>query len=224
MAAADLIVMASYFVWLTSAIQNQPLKKLFDEDDYIDTAKATSNEKVVEIRRDKEDEVMIPMKIFSICSVSAMACLVAKVASLIERLLNPLIPGTACGAIALLGVLIQKLMGKSKNKYWHLMQQAASPVASFAYLLFFASIGVSANLGQALKAGPACLLFSGTALAVHIIISVFGCSWWNKIYKEKSLRLRHVLVASNAAIGGPATAATFASQNNLELTSAATLW
>ena len=44
------------------------------------------------------------------------------------------------------------------------------------------------------------------------------------IATTRRLQLRHVLVASNAAIGGPATAAAFAGQQKTGLTLAATLW
>lgn len=43
----------------------------------------------------------------------------------------------------------------------------------------------------------------------------------------KSIKLEHVLVASNAAIGGPATAAAFAcgqTSANVDLANAATVW
>lgn len=223
MAGAELIMMALYFLFLNSAISNPRLLKFFNDDDIDKTQIQANSTALVEVK-DHEDGKTIPMKVVSTCSVLAMACVVAKGSSLIERALNHLIPGTACGAIALFAVATRKLTKTSRNKYWYCMKQAAPPVANFSYLLFFASIGVTANLGHALKSGPACILFSAIALVVHIVISLFGCVWWNKLHKGKPLRLRHALVASNAAIGGPATAAAFASQQNLGLASAATLW
>jgi len=142
------------------------------------------------------------------------------VANQVERLLSPIIAGTACGMIAILGTSIQRLMPPSKM--WQAMQQAASPLAGLAFQIFFASVGISANLGQALQTGPASLWFSVSAILVHIAGALGGALLVNAFCHK--LQLKHVLVASNAAIGGPATAAAYAGQQRTGLTLAATVW
>ena len=132
------------------------------------------------------------------------------------------------------------------------MQDIALPLSEVMFHLLFASIGTSANLRQALQSGPACLAFSSLSLAIHIIITFGGCriirdwTWYNNhtgktrnrpsrlaaSVEPPRMELEDVLIASNAAIGGPATAAAFCSQmndkNNLRRlrgrTMAATFW
>jgi uncharacterized membrane protein len=85
---------------------------------------------------------------------------------------------------------------------------------------------MSANIGNALKAGPACLWFSMAALLVHVLVTLGGSLLCSKSIFP-NIQLQHVLVASNAAIGGPATAAAYCGQIKQRargLALAATLW
>lgn len=69
--------------------------------------------------------------------------------------------------------------------------------------VFFAAIGASANIGIVLKVGPVLFLFAGLILLIHLIfILVLG-----KIFK---LDLAEIVIASNANMGGPTTAAAMA--------------
>ena len=69
--------------------------------------------------------------------------------------------------------------------------------------IFFAVIGASANVAMVLRVGPALFVFAGVILSVHLAFVllaglVFG------------LDLAEVVVASNANMGGPTTAAAMA--------------
>lgn len=55
--------------------------------------------------------------------------------------------------------------------------------------------------------GPACLLFSAFALTIHLVIAVVG-----SLPFAKTVHLEDVWIASNAAIGVPATADAFSSR------------
>ncbi len=69
--------------------------------------------------------------------------------------------------------------------------------------VFFAAIGASANISVVLKVGPVLFLFAGLILAVHLVfILVLG-----KLFK---LDLAEIVIASNANMGGPTTAAAMA--------------
>ena len=52
--------------------------------------------------------------------------------------------------------------------------------------------------------GPSCILFSLLALSIHLGVALLGSLPFRSI-----LDLEDVWIASNAAIGGPATAAAF---------------
>ena len=119
---------------------------------------------------------------------------------------------------------------RSRRGAFALAVDSVAPVASDLCLrLFFASVGASADLYRALERGPACVAFASLALAVHATTILLGTlaargalgrggrgagegdgpgpssSWMISPCVEE------VAVASNAAIGGPATAAAFAS-------------
>lgn len=110
-------------------------------------------------------------------------------------------------------------------------------MSGFAFLFLFAAIGVSADIAEVLRSGPACLFFSLTALTVHGVVTLGGSFLFQRLSSTKkarrhggTIRLVDVLVASNAAIGGPATAAAFYGQvkqgtdMKRSLTVAATVW
>ena len=150
---------------------------------------------------------------------------IVQIANRIEDFLGDFVPGTACAVIAVVAPLLNSLV--QAKEFWTPFSKAASVWSDFFFLSFFASIGVAANLSSALSMGPACLLFSAIALTVHVFGTVIGCILWKKIIfaidarfrrdqksdsSPPSLDLEDVWIASNAAIGGPATAAAFCGQ------------
>ena len=126
---------------------------------------------------------------------------------------------------------------------WDRMQQVAKPLSQISFFLLFASIGVSADLAGAIRAGPACLFLSLTAMLLHLILTIGGSLLVRRASSSllprrlrtltSSIRLDDVLTASNACIGGPATAAAFcnrlqdkdgSSHRQKGLTYAAVVW
>ena len=334
MAAADLLVMALYFGWMSTALRRKRLLKFFHEAPD-ETATMTGNTTTVLVDAptptvDATDELdrktlldscemttnVIPvasnnassswtgftvvsqwiknmndtttnnnrtstttttamMRVTATLLVSLLAWNMASLANTVELWLNPILPGTSCAVIALLGTALQRITQVLENddnktdktttliprqklllvRWWHTMQEAATPLSNLSFQLFFSAVGMSANLGCALQTGPASVWFSGIAIITHVIVTLglcrcYSCGWgslfgvpsWRKKKGYSSsdndsviapanggntaarLQLRHVLVASNAAIGGPATAAAFAGQQKTGLTLAATLW
>eukprot|EP00898_Chlorokybus_atmophyticus_P000438 jgi/Chlat1/1395/Chrsp12S01969 len=69
--------------------------------------------------------------------------------------------------------------------------------------IFFAVVGATASVGEAILGGWPMLLFIALQLTVHLVVTL-GVS---KVFK---LPMPAVLVASNANVGGPATAAAMA--------------
>lgn len=223
MAAADLLVMAVYFVGLTACGRGNGLKKLFAGDE-----SCTDNDAVVDHCEMKSQIEVQPAQqqlsrtATATALVTILALSIVQISNYVEAKMSAYIPGTACGIICAVTFLIKRPL--SKFGQWKGMQQAAKPLSSWAFQLLFASIGISANLGQALVSGPTCLYFSLWALLVHSIV-IFCASLVLRKTCLSALRLEHVLVASNAAIGGPATAAAFCGQLGIaSLTIAATMW
>lgn len=69
--------------------------------------------------------------------------------------------------------------------------------------VFFAAIGASAHIGIALRVGPKLFIFAGLILAVHLL-SILALG------RIMRLDLAEIVVASNANMGGPTTAAAMA--------------
>ncbi len=79
----------------------------------------------------------------------------------------------------------------------------AEEMGTLLMQVFFAAIGASANIGVVLRVGPMLVLFAATILLVHLaIILVAG--------RLMGLDLIEVVIASNANMGGPTTAAAMA--------------
>jgi uncharacterized membrane protein len=69
--------------------------------------------------------------------------------------------------------------------------------------VFFATIGASAHVGTVLKVGPILFVFAALILAIHLSVILLG----GKLLR---LELPEILIASNANMGGPTTAAAMA--------------
>jgi uncharacterized membrane protein len=79
----------------------------------------------------------------------------------------------------------------------------ADVLGSFLMQIFFAVIGASANVGVVLKVGPKLFFFAALILTVHLIFLLIA----GKFLK---LDLAELIIASNANMGGPTTAAAMA--------------
>jgi uncharacterized membrane protein len=69
--------------------------------------------------------------------------------------------------------------------------------------IFFAAIGASAHIATVLRVGPILFVFAGVLLTVHLLVIMVG----GKLVR---LSLPEILIASNANVGGPTTAAAMA--------------
>lgn len=239
MAAADLVVMALYFAFLDWALYSPRLQRWYGRRGYTNAEEKNETKRPVHrelessstetsVSMDSPTTTTIAQRCASLFQrtratvlVSGLALAIVQVAVRVERSISNVIPGTACAVIAVLTPLIQRFL-PSQNQLVTEMKEVAAPLAEWCFLCLFASIGMSANLGQALRSGPSCLLFSLFALMVHVVI-VFSGSL------RIGSRLEDVLVASNAAVGGPATAAAFSgripkSSRSNGLFMAATVW
>ena len=79
----------------------------------------------------------------------------------------------------------------------------AQELGTLLMMVFFAVIGATANIGVVLRTGPLLFVFAGMILLVHLIcILIAG--------KLLRLDLAEVVIASNANMGGPTTAAAMA--------------
>ena len=81
--------------------------------------------------------------------------------------------------------------------------RGAANIGAFFMQIFFAVIGASAHVGTVLTYGPALFAFAALILAVHLVFLLLG----GRLLR---LDLREIVIASNANMGGPTTAAAMA--------------
>jgi uncharacterized membrane protein len=248
LATADLLTMALYFSILSATLEWNWLKSKFrlhnnnnagddtpatSNDDYeMTTTAATLDSNTSSKKGLDSSNNVVPLlgnKVLSSVPLLVLTWSIVRLANVVEGFLGRWIPGTACGVIAVLAPWVQSIV--SSKSWWK--PTAATPLADLCFFLFFASIGIGCGGGnhwrQSLVMGPACLVFSLWALLVHLIVVVVGSL-------PLQVELEDVWIASNAAIGGPATAAAFCNRmknnsdgdkNQLLLqgrTMAATVW
>jgi len=81
--------------------------------------------------------------------------------------------------------------------------RGASDIGVAFMMIFFAVLGATANIGVVLKEGPILFLFAALILLVHLVVLLVG----GRLLR---LDLREIVIASNANMGGPTTAAAMA--------------
>ena len=240
MAAADLLVMALYFAGLTAAVKSSYLQRIFPGRLKNARRGSKEIESTAEIDGAKEDASIESQVSASIgrqlyreirpataaTFASALAFLIVSASTRFERSVYSLfgIPGMGCAAIAVLStavgwalrrikILWTSEKGQEKELFPWLqkeMNRVCPRLSGLCFNLLFAAIGTAANVGVALRHGPASFLFASSALLVHFVTILLGSLAMTKIIPKVKLSIEELAVASNAAIGGPATAAAFA--------------
>jgi uncharacterized membrane protein len=250
MAAVDIVVMALYFALLSSALQSKRMQRWFRSEPH-DLHSNVTDEIVT--NTSTNDTRLHTTKAYHILPAvflsGLLALLFVEVSKQLESIMNRFVAGTACAFLSIMVPYFTTKMNRIQQfryrPFWCTMQQYSEPMSRFAFLLLFATMGITADLSTALHNGPACLCFSLTALFVHSIVTLFGSRLWQRLTYQsrnelnnrsedshKRIDLADVLIASNAAIGGPATAAAFCGQISKQtsilqrrnLTVAATFW
>jgi len=96
--------------------------------------------------------------------------------------------------IVILATIAHKFMSSIKG---------ADKIGILLMQIFFAAIGASANIGIVIKVGPILFVFAALILLIHLLFILLA----GKIFK---LDLAEIVIASNANMGGPTTAAAMA--------------
>lgn len=236
MAAADTFVMALYFAGMSLALKSDYLADKF-KNDASSNGECNSSSSLKQESLDsplstqpptrREDVASPAQELTGATLVAALAVAIVRISAIIEHFMAPILPGTACAAIATITPAVQRSLAARNSALTRAMQKTAGPLSEFTLLLFFASIGKCASLGRALRNGPSCVCFSLLALSVHSVIALTFSVRAKRIFQLR-IKLEDVLVASNAAIGGPTTAAAFAGRmkgcRQRGLTMAGTVW
>ncbi len=190
-AAADNLLMTLFFLILFSLSSLKWIKKMFEfeEEERLNVEPQPSEEEIPnDLRR------MNPGQLALAFASSALICALGFE---VERFLG--LSGSGILTITLLSMVVGTLFPK-------LFAEMGTPkvLGIFLMQIFFAVIGASAHFATAIEKGPVLFFFAGTILTIHLAVILIG----GKLFK---MDLRDLLVASNANMGGPTTAAAMAS-------------
>lgn len=186
--AADNLVMTLYFLLLFAIPSMRIFQKTF-KNTHQEDALQLQNEETTVVEDDKPD-------LLDLGKALSIGFIVTAISFYLQNLIG--IKGSAILIITLLVITVATLFPKPMNRI-----KGADMIGTFLMQIFFAAIGASANIFVVLKVGPVLFLFAGLILLVHLIFILF----FGKLFK---LDLAEIVIASNANMGGPTTAAAMA--------------
>ncbi len=186
--AADNLVMAVYFIVLFALPSISILKKIFPtaHQDKADNSSETKNAALESGDINLMDLGKSLAIAFSICAVGFFLQDVSG------------IKGSGILIITAVVVLLATLFHKQFEQI-----NGADKIGTFLMQIFFAAIGASANIYVVLNYGPVLFVFAAIILTTHLVFILAA----GRIFK---LDLAEIVIASNANMGGPTTAAAMA--------------
>lgn len=186
--AADNLIMTLYFILLLTLPTISFLRKTFSlrtEEDKEGDAR--------EVQTQGSGQEWNALALGKAVAIAAVLCAVGFALSDLTG-----IKGTGILFITALVVILATALPRQMGQI-----VGADQVGTFLMYIFFAVIGASANIGIVMRVGPKLFLFAALILSVHLTFLLVA----GKLLK---LRLDELVIASNANMGGPTTAAAMA--------------
>ena len=185
--AADNLVMAAYFVILFAIPSSIFLKKLFPSKH--DEKANTSNSATILEEMKRPD-------LINMAKGLAAGLVICAAGFRLSELIS--IQGSGILIITALVVSLATIFPKQIGTI-----EGADQIGSLLMQVFFVVIGASANIYVVLRVGPILFFFAAVILLVHLLFILIT----SKFFK---LDLAEIVIASNANMGGPTTAAAMA--------------
>ncbi len=149
-----------------------------------------------------EEEAVVPLDLPALATALALSAALCAAGFGIEKLTG--LSGSAILLITAATVLLATALPRAMARL-----QGAYQVGMLLMQVFFAAIGASAHVATVLAVGPVLFAFAGLILAIHLaFLLLAGCLL--------RLSLPELLIASNANMGGPTTAAAMAAARRWE--------
>lgn len=221
---SDLLISSLYFSLSTAALSSNLLQSWFPIREPISLQRIPRKRTVLTTKR---------RVVAAVATAGSLAWgMVSVCKSFDER--------TASGMLAALGAmgsLISRILSWSFARLnldlLDDVRVVSTPMSDICFYLLFAAIGASLNLRNAVQEGGWHFLsncvFALTALAMHILTILVGSFLATRLFPSKlQLSVEEIMVASNAAIGGPLTAAEIGKKTSARrrrgLVVAGTVW
>lgn len=185
--AADNLVMAAYFVLLFALPSVAILKKLYPT---VHDDKANIAGEDVEVEDAKKPDL------FNMAKGLAVGLTICAAGFGLSDLIN--IQGSGILIITAIVVFLATVFPRHIGTI-----EGADQIGALLMQVFFVVIGASANISVVLRVGPVLFFFAAVILLVHLLFILAA----GKLFK---LDLAEIIIASNANMGGPTTAAAMA--------------
>lgn len=187
--AADNLVMAAYFLVLFALPSVKFLQKMFPTKHQDDVDENSH------IPHDKIDESKSP-NLLNMSKALAISASICAGGFLLSDWIA--IQGTGILIITALVVIAATVFHEQMSQI-----HGADQIGTYLMQIFFAAIGASANISVVLEYGPVLFVFAALILTIHLLFILTA----GKIAR---LDLAEIVIASNANMGGPTTAAAMA--------------
>ena len=185
--AADNLVMAAYFIILFALPSLALLKKLYPTEH---DEKANMIDDEIYMEEQKKPDI------FNMAKALALGLGICAVGFGLSDLVN--IQGSGILIITAIVVVMATVFPSLVGTI-----EGADQIGALLMQVFFVVIGASANLYVVLKVGPILFFFAAVILLIHLLFILAA----GKIFK---IDLAEIVIASNANMGGPTTAAAMA--------------
>ncbi len=184
--AADNLVMTLYFILLFAIPSVKLIQKFLPKQERVYKTDTSAE------MREKNNSI----EVIDISKALAIAFSICAAGFLIEDIIK--VDGSGILIITALVVTVATIFHKQLGSI-----NGAEKIGTFLMQIFFAAIGASANIPVVISVGPILFVFAAIILLVHLgFILIAG-----KIFK---LDIAEIVIASNANMGGPTTAAAMA--------------
>lgn len=191
--AADNLVMAAYFIILFALPSIRFFQKYFPTNH-----QQMSNN--VELNENTNVSTESSITLINLAKSLAISITICAIGFEIADLIN--IKGSGILIITALIVGLATIFPKQMKSI-----TGAEIIGTYLMQIFFAAIGASANIFVVIEYGSILFLFAGLILTIHLLFLLAA----GKLFK---LDLAEIVIASNANMGGPTTAAAMAVARN----------
>ena len=193
--AADNLAMTLFFLLLFALPSLKWIKQIFPGNNF-----AQDTSFIEQSKRNFSESKTQELSLLDMSKALAISGIVGALGVSIASLL-----GISKAAILVTTILIVSLATIFPQYLGKLT--VADKIGTLLMQIFFAVIGASANIWKVLEFGPVLFIFAGVILTVHLLFLLLAG-------KLLHLELAELVVASNANLGGPTTAAAMAKAKN----------
>ncbi|SHI51005.1 DUF819 family protein [Lutispora thermophila] len=208
---ADNLLMALYFFVLL-AMPSIPFFRKHFSHPLVDEIETSGFVALTSQSESSKTSKIASITLKDIAFVVATSFIIVAVSTELAGLFSKIIPtsnpflqilNSLLGNMYLVLTTLTMLLATFKSDFFSSLK-GAQEIGMFFMAIFMAVIGVPASISQIIFNAPLLLVFCGIMVAVNMFITLLGA----KIFK---FNLEEAIIASNANIGGPATASAMAS-------------